>query len=238
MAAALSSKLGSKLLKELDIPIQHEVYWTDSKVVLGYLNNNTKKFKLFVSNRVTFIKDRTTSVKWRYVSSEDNPADIPTRVLRTDDTERIKMWFHGPQFLWKPLNFDDSAKEFVVNNNDPEIIKSSDSLICAATATQTNYFLSVIEKISSWQKIIRVAAFVLRFINNCRYKGKHPMKLRRQQQTTLQPLEVDELENAKCKIFKALQLTKFNNTFHRLQRKEKIERNDNLIKLNPFVHTD
>ena len=129
MAAALSSKLGSKLLKELDIPIQHEVYWTDSKVVLGYLNNNTKKFKLFVSNRVTFIKDRTTSVKWRYVSSEDNPADIPTRVLRTEDTERIKMWFHGPQFLWKPLNFD-----------DPEIIKSSDSLICAATATQTNYF--------------------------------------------------------------------------------------------------
>lgn len=64
------------------------------------------------------------------------------------------------------------------------------------------------------------------------------MKLRSQQQSTLQPLEVDELENAKRKIFKALPLSKFNNTFHRLQRKEKIERNDNLIKLNPFVHTD
>lgn len=225
------------MVKIIDMPIQYEVYWTDSKVVLGYLNNNTKKFKLFVSNRVTFIKDRATSTKWRYVSSEDNPSDVSTRVLRANDTERIKTWLHGPEFLWKSLNFDDQTKEFVVNDNDPEIVKSSDTLTCAATAAKTSYFLSVIDNISCWLKIVRITSFVLRFVNNCGKQRKHTMKLR-SQPSILQPLEVDELENSKRKIFLVLQLSKFSNTMFRLQRNEKIERNDNLIKLNPFVHTD
>ena len=36
-----------------------EVFWTDSKVVLGYITNTVKKFKTFVANRVQQIKRKT-----------------------------------------------------------------------------------------------------------------------------------------------------------------------------------
>ncbi|XP_066928973.1 uncharacterized protein [Clytia hemisphaerica] len=239
MAAALSAKLGSKLSTELEIPIQREVYWTDSKVVLGYLNNDTKKFKMFVSNRVTFIKDRTTSTSWRYVNSEDNPADVGSRVLRQDDTERINMWLKGPQFLWQPLSDDVTTTKFVVNDDDPEIVKSSDTLTCAATAAvETNVLLSVIGRMSSWIKIIRVTAFVLRYINNfCKKSKTHSMVLRGQQ-PTMQPLTVEELKFAQVTIFQEVQRSYFANTVQRLKNDEKIKLNDNLVKLNPFIHKD
>ena len=239
MAAALSSKLGSKLSTELEIPIQYEIYWTDSKVVLGYLNNESKKFKMFVSNRVTFIKDRTTPTSWRYVNSDDNPSDVGSRVLRQDDTERINMWLNGPKFLWQPLVNEVTAADFVVKEDDPEIVKISNTLICATIAAETNSFLSAIGNISCWLKIVRITAFMLRFINNCcKRSKKHAMLLRSQQQPVIQPLTVKELTDARLKIFQILQRSYFANTMHSLQNNEKIKQNDNLIRLDPFIHTD
>ena len=50
VAAALSVKMSIFLRKELEIPVNTEVVWTDSEVVLGYIKNETKRFKLFVAN--------------------------------------------------------------------------------------------------------------------------------------------------------------------------------------------
>ena len=52
------------------------VCWGDNLAVLFWIRN-CKDWKVFVQNRVTEIR-KLTSV-WRYVSSEDNPADCPTR---------------------------------------------------------------------------------------------------------------------------------------------------------------
>ena len=34
-----------------------ETYWTDSKVIFGYINNEVKRFKIFVTKRVQTIKE-------------------------------------------------------------------------------------------------------------------------------------------------------------------------------------
>ena len=45
-AAALSIKVSSMLRRGLTIhPTIEEYFWTDSEVVLGYVNNNAKRFK-------------------------------------------------------------------------------------------------------------------------------------------------------------------------------------------------
>ena len=51
VAAVLSVKIAALIRRELDIEWKNETFWTDSKVVLGYINNNTKKFKIFVTNQ-------------------------------------------------------------------------------------------------------------------------------------------------------------------------------------------
>ena len=61
------------LRRELGIPINKEYFWTDSKVVLGHINNNNKKLKIFVANRIQFIRENADPKQWFYVLTKENP---------------------------------------------------------------------------------------------------------------------------------------------------------------------
>ena len=52
IAATLSVKVSLLLRQEVGISINKECFWTDSKVALGYMNSNRKKFKILVANRI------------------------------------------------------------------------------------------------------------------------------------------------------------------------------------------
>ena len=52
VAAVLSVKIAALIRRELDIEWKNETFFIDGKVVLGYINNNTKKFKVFVANQI------------------------------------------------------------------------------------------------------------------------------------------------------------------------------------------
>ena len=59
-AAALSIKVSTMLRRELTIyPTIKEYFWTDSEVLLGYVNNNTKRFKISAANRVQLIRENS-----------------------------------------------------------------------------------------------------------------------------------------------------------------------------------
>ena len=58
-AAVLSVKMACLLKKELNLGEVTHYFWTDSKVVLGYIRNNTRRFKTFVANRIHQIKENT-----------------------------------------------------------------------------------------------------------------------------------------------------------------------------------
>ena len=90
---------------------------------------------------------------------------------------------------------------------------------------------------SSWLKIIRVTAFVMRFIHNTRNPQKHHMKMR-SQTSCLESLTVTELELSRNKIFMLMQQSRFANVISQLRQGLKVGRNDSLIKLDPFLHTD
>ena len=64
-AATVATKFGYLLYKELQINEVEEFYWTDSQVVLSYLNNERKRFHTFVANRVKMICDHTDVEQWR-----------------------------------------------------------------------------------------------------------------------------------------------------------------------------
>ena len=56
-AATLSAKQSAFLRKELQYPDIKEAFWTDSQAVLGYIANESRKFKIFVANRLEMIKE-------------------------------------------------------------------------------------------------------------------------------------------------------------------------------------
>ena len=101
-AAALSVKISLLLRKELTIhPIIKEYFWTDSKVVLAYLNNDVKRFKVYVANRVQLIRDHSDPMQWNYIESNKNPADDTSRGVLPSNAAKVKRWVNGPEFLWK-----------------------------------------------------------------------------------------------------------------------------------------
>jgi hypothetical protein len=60
-AAVVSAKISRLLNSELDHPEIKNNYWTDSKAVLGYVNNDARRFHTFVANRIQVIKQYSKS---------------------------------------------------------------------------------------------------------------------------------------------------------------------------------
>ena len=59
VSATISVKISALLQKELQLLNVKETFWTDSEVVLGYIRNESRKFKVFVANRTEMIRDHT-----------------------------------------------------------------------------------------------------------------------------------------------------------------------------------
>ena len=103
--AVLSAKCGKFIKKELHLECILETFWTDSKVVLGYILNNTKRFKIFVANGIRQKHETCRMEQWRSVPSKLNPADHGSYGLGIADAEGQKSrWIHGPKFLWQKEN--------------------------------------------------------------------------------------------------------------------------------------
>ena len=66
---------------------------------LGYINNNTKNFKIFLANQIQHMHEGSNISQWRYVPSKVNPADDVSHGLDANNTSSSK-WFKGPELLW------------------------------------------------------------------------------------------------------------------------------------------
>ena len=63
-AATLSVKISKLIREELQYSIDKEYFWTDSQVMLGYLQNESKRFKIFVANSIQIIKENSVVGQW------------------------------------------------------------------------------------------------------------------------------------------------------------------------------
>ena len=95
----ISQQLKPELDIEEDISEVEEFFWTDSQVVLNYISNESKRFKVFVANRVQMIRNNANLSQWNYVRSADNPGDSLSRELNTVKEAKVKQWFEDPAFL-------------------------------------------------------------------------------------------------------------------------------------------
>ena len=124
-AAALSITVSVMLRKLLTIHSKiKEYFWTDSQVVLSYINNNSKRLETLAANRVQLIKENSDVSQWMYIKSKSNPADDTSRGLSPSNQEKVKRWVKGPEFVWKEecswVNQRDK-KALELNEDDPKV---------------------------------------------------------------------------------------------------------------------
>ncbi|XP_073471088.1 uncharacterized protein [Aquarana catesbeiana] len=117
----LAVEIADFILRELDIQIDDVRFYTDSKVVLGYIYNQTKHYYVYVSNRVERIRKSSKPEQWHYVPSEINPAAHATRPVSASVFANPS-WLTGPEFLLDhPEETTADVFSLLEPDKDPEI---------------------------------------------------------------------------------------------------------------------
>ncbi|GFX28191.1 uncharacterized protein TNCV_15301 [Trichonephila clavipes] len=102
-ACVLLSQLLEKVLHSLTLPIQQIMLWTDSNIVLAWIQRSPEQLKTFIGNRIKSIQRLIQNGQWKHVSSNDNPADLISRGLNASDISSKQLWWHGPDVLREEL---------------------------------------------------------------------------------------------------------------------------------------
>ena len=98
-AAALGAELTTRVRKELQFENNQTYLWSDSEIVLYWINSPSSSLHTFVANRISKIHGLTINTQWRHVSSKQNPADLISRGLSPEKLSTCTLWFYGPIFL-------------------------------------------------------------------------------------------------------------------------------------------
>ncbi|XP_071569784.1 uncharacterized protein [Temnothorax nylanderi] len=162
-AAVLLARLLEFVRSALQLTAIPFFCWTDALVVLAWLAQHPSRWKTFVFNRVSEIQSRIPFATWKHVPTEDNPADCASRGILGCHLASHHLWWQGPSWLrlpkteW-PAQHEPSSHDTTLEQN-PRI---------------TTHLAKPIERwdlmarYSSWPKLIRVTAYILRFISRTR----------------------------------------------------------------------
>ena len=164
-AAVLATGLDQLIRSKMDIRIVKSWFWTDSRIVLSYIRNESKRFKVFVANRVSKIRQLSEPDQWHHIPGEDNPADVLSRGCSVDNLPDI--WFRGAHFLHKhksdwPVN---DGNDIDISMQDPEVIKEKEAHVLEVTSgTFLQHPLNLlIDHYSSFYRLCKAVSWLLRF---------------------------------------------------------------------------
>ncbi|XP_053389549.1 uncharacterized protein LOC123533397 [Mercenaria mercenaria] len=167
MAAVIGARLARHILQAIDI--QDVIFWSDSQIVLHWLSTS-RPVNRFVQNRDTDIRDLAQNRKWKYCPTKHYPADLLTRGITASQFRNNHLWMHGPDWL--------------TNQTQWPVWMQADTITMATLTDETQgtdehpfpgsllqdglHVLLNLSRYNSYRKLIRVTAYVFRFINNCR----------------------------------------------------------------------
>ena len=176
-AAKEAVKANNTLQQALKTHVHDVFYWTDSTIVLKYINNKNKRFQTFVANRLEYIHSGSQPVEWHHVEGKQNPADYASRGLHVHEDGKTNVWFNGPSFLHTNISFD-SFSDTTLPDDDVEL---KDKQICCVNVACNG--CNLLSRYSSIERLQRVTAWILRFTRNV----KHRIEQRKQQKSSAGP---------------------------------------------------
>ena len=126
-AASIAVRLDKMMRRELKLPIDDSVFWTDSTSVPKYIMSEDRRLQTFVANRVALIRDGSSPCPWRYIKSKQDPADDASRGLTADALLGSSRWLLGPEFLMKTEDYWPKCTETLerISDEDPEVKKEA-----------------------------------------------------------------------------------------------------------------
>lgn len=159
-AASLLARLANKIIPRLNIKVNEKRFWSDSTIVLAWINAPSTRWKTFVAHRVGEIQTLTAAAEWGYVKSNDNPADVISRGCSPKQLKDNTLWWEGPVWLKSNKN------EWPKSSNDKlspniELPETKRTQVALQLSIKEEFYL--IRRYSSINKLLRVIAYCRRW---------------------------------------------------------------------------
>jgi hypothetical protein len=219
MAAEITSKLLYTSAMELQIPQENCFGWCDSKIVLCWIHFD-RKWKEFVSNRVSKIHSLLPKQNWFHISGKDNPADFGTRGCSVEELSQCDRWWHGPKNILSTSEIGATVSKTLSQEEkealNSEVLKEK-SRCCPVIARPPMYD---IRRSSSYNRCIAVMFYVFKFIYRCRRKCGDDADLRNE---------------AEIHLIRACQERNFSQEIEQLREQIPLSVTSKLYPLRPFI---
>ncbi|XP_021955592.1 uncharacterized protein LOC110851951 [Folsomia candida] len=203
-------------------------------------------WKTFVANRVTKIQERVPPTMWSHVRGEENPADCLSRGITCDELINHELWWHGPPWLRNQIPIPTTHHP----QDSSEAIAEQKQASSLHTIVKTDQLL--LERYSSFPKLLRVTAYVFRFIKNLKghkytpsplFTGGLPAisdttnlsPLITTTEVTYSPLSPDEINCAKLYWIRLVQQQEFPREIHALQAGQPVNSKSKIVSFCPFL---
>ena len=178
-------------MNESRFQFEKVILFLDSKI--AWIRSEARRFKPFVSVRVGEIQTNTDPSQWKHIPGEMNVADDVSRGIPVRNL--VERWQHGPKFLRLPENKwpQDSS-----TNDQPKVEVECRKVHNVCVQTKVEHPMNS-QKFSSWRKLVRVTAYMLRLIWNLRaqrHNKTHPEENdKKPKEGSLLPEELQEAEH-------------------------------------------
>ena len=187
------------------IEVDTVINWNDSQIVWWWINGESKQFKQFVQNRVENIRSLWSKEHWRYCPSELNPSDIASRGSKASDLVSSDLWWKGAPFLEKeerqwpnvpncPITGEKVTSEAEKELKVGDATKTSSFMTASSKVSQSVSEVIQPETFSSFSRLIRVTALVLKFIHKVKRSMETQLDLNMQERIAAEHLWYKEMQ--------------------------------------------
>ncbi|XP_033119843.1 uncharacterized protein LOC117119135 [Anneissia japonica] len=236
--ALLAVEVADLVNTELEFKIDASFFYTDSRVVLGYITNQTRRFYVYVSNRVERILKSTKPEQWRYISTNQNPADHPSRGLSPSELI-TSTWLTGPSFLWKSVaenvNCPMSERDFLILSNDPEV-RPDASIYHTEIKAPNSLGSQRFTKFSSWTRLVNAIATLSHIVQSFKRQDSIASRCKGWHYSCTHTDENEFL--AKTVILQNVQRDDFGVEINNIMNKKDLSKKSPLLNLSPYIDQD
>ena len=174
----MSARILAQLMHTVKNALQSQVkldgvrFWLDSKTALSWIQNKGE-WKQFVRHRVNEILKLTDKEDWAYCSTEENPADLGSRGVLASQLKENQLWWRGPSWLierpedWPVLTESLRTPESLIEEKKSAAVMMTKAEIVSGIAGVID-----VNDYSTLQRLVRVTAWIKRFIDNSRARAK------------------------------------------------------------------
>ncbi|XP_034076932.1 uncharacterized protein LOC117549272 [Gymnodraco acuticeps] len=232
-AAVLAVEMADMIVEEMDLKFDSIEYYTDSKVVLGYIHNQSRRFYVYVNNRVQQIRQSSAPEQWQYVSTDHNPADHGTRSVPASLLGSTT-WLTGPAFLRNPSSPKPERQEIydlVDSISDSEV--RPQVVVNITNIKKDTLNTARFERFSDFDTLIKAVGHLVHIASS--FSQARQVDTCHGWHICHKGLSNGETEKAKILVIKSVQRECYAEEFRCIETSGNLPINSSLQKLHPFV---